>query len=173
MDIDTAFDRLVNPAREGTGLSLDPKDKGNWTGGECGKGALKGSKFGISAAAYPGEDIAGLTVERAKELYRRDYWGPAGCDAVPDAIKFDLFDMCVNSGKGNAVRTLQKAAGVPAAQVDGVLGPRTLQAILVMHPVRLAARFNGARLAFMADLAVWPAEGRGWARRIAANLMEA
>jgi lysozyme family protein len=56
---------------------------------------------------------------------------------------------------------------------DGVLGARTLQALLVMPPVRLAARFNGARLMFMADLANWPAFSRGWAKRIAGNLLAA
>lgn len=167
MDFDTAFQRLIG--HEGA-LSMDPKDRGNWTGGEEGKGLLKGTKYGISAAAYPGEDIAGLTLDRARELYRRDYWGPAGCDAAPPGIKFDLFDMCVNSGLSPAVRALQKAAG---ATVDGVLGPRTLAAVQAMPAAKLLARFNGARLLYMADAPTWPAHGRGWARRIAANLMEA
>jgi Putative secretion activating protein len=167
MDFDAAFERLIG--HEGV-LSMDPQDRGNWTGGERDKGRLLGSKYGISAASYPGEDIAGLTLERARELYKRDYWGPAGCDAVPDPIKFDLFDMAVNSGKGAAVRALQKAAG---AAVDGILGPRTLAAVQAMPPARLLARFNGARLAFMADAPTWPAHGRGWARRIASNLLEA
>jgi lysozyme family protein len=89
---------------------------------------------------------------------------------VPDGIKFDLFDMAVNSGKTAAVRTLQKAVGEAD---DGVLGPRTLQAMSGMSQQRLVARFNGARLMLLADLSSWPAFGRGWARRIAANLMEA
>lgn len=167
MNFDQAFDRLLG--HEG-GLSMDPEDRGNWTGGEKGKGLLKGTKYGISAAAYPGEDIAGLTVQRARELYRRDYWGPAGCDAVPPAVRFDLFDMAVNSGVRPAVRTLQRAA---AADVDGILGPRTLAAISAMPAARLLARFNGARLEFMTNAPTWSAHGRGWARRIASNLMEA
>lgn len=169
MDFDQAFATLVNPEHEG-GFQKDPNDRGNWTGGEVGKGQLLGTKYGISAMAYPGEDIENLTLDRAKELYRRDYWGPAGCDAVPDGIKFDLFDMCVNSGKGNAIRMLQKAAGV---DVDGVLGPNTLQAVQTMPALRLVARFNGARLLFMANLSNWPAYGRGWATRIANNLLGA
>jgi lysozyme family protein len=170
MDFDTAFQQLIDPTREGAGLSLDPHDSGNWTGGKVGVGTLKGSKYGISAASYPGEDIANLTEARARELYLRDYWGPAGCDAVPDKLKFDLFDMAVNSGKGNAVRTLQKAAMVG---VDGVLGAQTLSVIQTMNPVRLVARFNGARLQFLTDTRQWESQSRGWARRIAANLMEA
>lgn len=167
MTFDDAFTRLLG--NEG-GFTKDERDRGNWTGGEVGKGTLKGTKYGISAMAYPGEDIENLTPARAAELYRRDYWGPAGCDAVPDGVKFDLFDMAVNSGKGNAIRTLQKAAGVAA---DGVLGPQTLAAVHSMPPARMVARFNGARLSFMASLSTWPAFGRGWAERIANNLMGA
>lgn len=37
----------------------------------------------------------------------------------------------------------------------------------------LAARFNGHRLRFLTDLKTWPTFGRGWARRVADNLMGA
>lgn len=152
MNFDKAFDILLG--HEG-GLSDHPKDRGGLT------------KFGISQRAYPDEDIVNLTVERAKELYLRDYWLPVGCEAVPDGIKFDLFDMAVNSGKLAAILNLQRACGVP---VDGKLGPLTLKAIEGMDPIRLAARFNGYRLAYMATLRSWPSFGRGWAARIATNL---
>jgi lysozyme family protein len=154
VNFDTAFARLIG--HEG-GYVNDPRDPGGET------------KYGISHRSYPGEDIAGMTLERAKTIYLRDYWGPAGCDAVPDGIKFDLFDMAVNSGKTAAIRALQKAVGEAE---DGVLGPRTLQAMSGMNPVRVAARFNGARLEMLASLSTWPAFGRGWARRVAANLLE-
>lgn len=167
MNFEQAFERVIG--HEG-GLSMDPKDRGNWTGGAVGVGVLKGSKFGISAGAYPAEDIAGLTLDRARALYRRDYWGPAGCDAVPDAVRFDLFDMAVNSGVKPAVRALQTAVGETP---DGVLGPRTLQALQSMPGPRILARFNGARLQYMTDAPTWPAHGKGWARRVAANLLEA
>jgi lysozyme family protein len=169
MTLDEAFEKLIDARREGRGLSLDPNDRGNWTSARVGVGEMKGSRYGISAMSYPGEDIANLTPERAKELYRRDFWGPAGCDAVPDALKFDLFDFAVNSGPCQAVKTLQRVVG---ETVDGVLGPRTLQAVQSMPPLRLAARFTGARQMFLTDLPAWRDQGRGWARRLAANLME-
>jgi lysozyme family protein len=154
MVFDAAFERLIG--HEG-GYVNHPSDPGGET------------KFGISRRAYPGENIAGMTLERAKQLYARDYWGPAGCEAVPPGIKFDLFDMAVNSGVRAAVKTLQRAAGETD---DGILGPRTLQAVQSMRPDRLVARFNGHRLDLLASLPTWPTFGRGWARRIAANLME-
>lgn len=155
MNFDQAFERLIG--HEG-GYVDDPRDPGGET------------NWGISKRSYPSEDIKNMTIERAKLLYKRDYWGPAGCDAVPDHVKFDLFDTAVNSGTTTAVRLLQNAVG---AAPDGQLGPRTLQAINSMHPAQLLARFNGWRLAFMANTPQWSTFNRGWARRIAANLKEA
>ncbi len=155
MTFDEAFTRLIG--HEG-GYVNDPRDPGGET------------KYGISRRSYPGEDIAGMTLERAKAIYLRDFWGPAGCDAVPDGVKFDLFDAAVNSGVKTAAKLLQRAVGETE---DGIIGPRTLQAVQSMPAPRLVARFNGARLEFMAGLSTWPAFGRGWARRIASNLMEA
>lgn len=152
MDFDTAFERLVG--HEG-GYSNHPSDPGGET------------KFGISKRSYPGEDIKGLTLDRAKLIYRRDFWGPAGCDAVPDALRYALFDFAVNSGVGRAVRTLQ---GVVGEVQDGQLGPRTLQALGSMPAPRLCARFYGARLEFMTNLNTWGEFGKGWARRLATEL---
>lgn len=154
MNFDAAFVRLIG--HEG-GVSNNPNDGGGLT------------KYGISKRSYPGEDILNLTLDRAKRIYLQDFWGPAGCDTVPDAIKFDLFDMAVNSGVKAAIKTLQKAVG---QFEDGILGPKTLQAIQSMPGPRLVARFNGSRLMFMTDLSVWPTFGKGWARRIASNLLE-
>lgn len=155
MNFDEAFERLIG--HEGAYVN-HPHDPGGPT------------KYGISQRSYPGEDIAGMTLERAKAIYLRDFWGPAGCDAVPDPVRFDLFDMAVNSGVRQAVITLQKTVGETP---DGVLGPLTLQAVQSMPATRLLARFNGARLAFMAGLPTWPSFGRGWANRIASNLLQA
>lgn len=155
MNFDQAFERLIGHEGGYTPGIGDP-------GGE--------TKYGISQRAYPGEDIKGMTLDRAKALFLRDYWGPAGCDAVPDGIKFDLFDTAVNSGVKTAAKLLQRAVG---AAEDGIIGPRTLQAVNSMPAPRVVARFNGARLAYMAGLGHWDRFGRGWALRIADNLMGA
>lgn len=169
MNFDQAFERLVGV--EG-GFTQDTRDKGNWTGGQVGQGTCKGTKFGISAAAYPGEDIEHMTLERAKAIYLRDYWGPAGCDAAPDQLKYDLLDMAVNSGVRAAVTTLQHAVG---ETTDGVLGPRTLQAVQSMQPDRLRLRFAAERVLHLTAMPkdLWDAFGRGWVKRVAGNLLEA
>jgi lysozyme family protein len=153
VNFDAAFERLIGHEGGYVNHKADP-------GGE--------TKYGITKRTYPGENIRGLTLARAKEIYRRDFWGPAGCDAVPDAIKFDLFDAAVNSGCRQAVKFLQGAVGTVQ---DGLLGPKTLQALNATPPERLVMRFNALRLLFMAELTTWPSFGRGWARRVALNLL--
>ena len=153
MTFDEAFSRLLG--NEG-GYSNNPADPGGET------------NWGISKRSYPSTDIKNLTQDGAKAIYLRDFWTAAGCDTLPDAINFDVFDMAVNSGVRTAIKTLQDAV---KATPDGVIGPLTLQAIKDANPIQLSERFNGSRLLFMAGLPTWPSFGRGWARRIANNLL--
>jgi lysozyme family protein len=157
MDFDGSFHALIGHEGGYVNDSADP-------GGE--------TKFGISRRAYPGENIAGMTLDRAREIYRRDYWGPAGCDAVPDVLKFDLFDMAVNQGVKPAIRALQHACG---EYEDGILGALTIQAAQSTPPWRLLFRFDAARLVHYAELddARWARFGRGLVRRVAANMAAA
>ena len=164
MNFDKAFLKLIG--HEG-GLSLDPKDKGNWTTGIIGKGELKGTKYGISAMSYPHLNIQALTLDQAEDIYRKDFWGQS--DLIPDAVRFDFFDAAVNSGYVQSVKWLQRAAG---ASDDGVIGPKTLLAVRKSNPQQLAKRFNGHRLNAMTNMKAWDSQGKGWARRIAANLLE-
>ena len=108
------------------GLSTDPDDPGNWTGGSKGAGELKGSKYGISAASYPALDIASLTLAEANQIRRDDYWTPVRGDDLPPALAFLVADAAYNSGVGEASRLLQASVGV--AQ-DGDIGPVTMAAV--------------------------------------------
>lgn len=128
----------------------------------------KETKFGISKRAYPMEDIPNMTVERAKFLYHRDYWGPAGCDTLPEPLRFHVFDFAVNSGVKTAIKQLQTAVG---EFPDGIIGPKTLGAIASYPIGRLIVTFSAHRLTFLAGLPSWPAFGRGWVNRVAANLL--
>jgi lysozyme family protein len=162
-----SFARLIG--HEG-GLSMDPRDRGNWTGGRRDVGELRGTKFGISAAAFPTLDIKSLTLDQAREIYLEKYWAPAGCDMVPEQIKFPLFDLAVNSGPGRAARLLQRAVG---AEEDGSVGPKTVMSILNMPPDKVLRRLDAHRLLLMANDSSWPAHGRGWVIRVATNALEA
>jgi lysozyme family protein len=167
MTFDEAFKIMVG--HEG-GFQDDPRDRGNWTTGVVGHGKNIGTKYGISGMSYPAEDIKGMTLDRARAIYLRDFWQAAGCDYVPPKARFSLFDTAVNSGVRQAIKFLQRAVG---AQDDGVIGPKTLMLLEATPPAVFIARYNGHRLQFMSALPNWPAFGRGWANRVAKNLLEA
>lgn len=154
MTFEKAFAKLID--HEG-GYVNNPRDPGGET------------KFGISKRAYPALNIADLTLDDAKAIYKQDYWGRAQCDRLPPALAFQVFDGAVNSGIGTSIRWLQAAAGVAP---DGVVGPLTIRAVGDKDPAVMLARFNGQRLQFMASLSTFDVFGRGWARRIAKNLLE-
>jgi lysozyme family protein len=162
----TAFEQAfaIVVGHEG-GYDATPADPGNWTGGAVGRGDLRGTKFGISAAAYPTLDIATLTPEQAQAIYRRDYWDRIGGDALPPPLALLVFDAAVNNGVDRAIRWLQLAAGVAE---DGRLGPATLAAVAAGTGAALCAEFMAQRLAFMAALPTWRVFGLGWARRLCA-----
>lgn len=153
MDFDTAFSRVIGS--EG-GYVNNPADPGGET------------KFGISKRSYPDEDIAGLTIERAKFLWERDFWKPLG--ETHPAIKFQCFDFAGNSGMGTAIRKLQAAVGVAD---DGHWGPVSAAALASMDLNDVLMRFAAQRLLFMTSLSTWGEFGRGWARRVANDLLYA
>ncbi len=142
------------------GFSADPADPGNWTGGAVGEGLCQGTKFGISARAYPTLDIAALTLAEAQAIYRRDYWAPVGGDAWPLALGILLFDAAVNAGVGAAIRWLQEVVGVAG---DGVIGPATRAAVARAALSDLCARFQRARLIALPDARAFRA---GWEIRL-------
>lgn len=113
-------------------------------------------------------DMRDFPVEQAKEIYRRQYWDAVRADELPDDVRFDVFDGAVNSGASQSIKWLQRAVGVTD---DGALGRVTMGAVRVMPGYIVSARYNGHRLAFMTNLKNWDAFSRGWARRIASNLL--
>lgn len=149
------------------GFSDDPNDPGNWTGGKKGVGLLKGTKYGIAANTYPNVDIRNLTWDDAKTIYKRDFWDHVHGDTLPGAVAYSALDGAINSGIGRSIMWLQSAAGVAA---DGLWGPVTQNAVVRADPNDLLLRYNAARLDFMTRLSTWDRYGKGWARRIVANL---
>lgn len=161
---DLAFERVIG--HEG-GYSADPQDRGNWTTGIIGQGQLKGTKFGISAMSYPDLDIKNLTLEQAKAVYRRDFWDRAKGDQYDAAIAYQLFDIAVNNGNGNAIRMLQRASGVAD---DGQVGSLTIAAVKALTVTDMIMRMNAERLLFITKLSTWVSYGKGWTNRVAGNL---
>ena len=119
------------------GLSNDKYDRGGKT------------KFGISQKQYPDLDIENLTKEKAKEIYRKDYWDELKCDKFYyDELKFKLFDFGVNAGPERSAYCLQRALEIMGYNltVDGVIGPETIgiaNSATAKYPKALMAAFRG------------------------------
>lgn len=146
------IDRILGHEGEYVNDPADPGGETNW---------------GISKRAYPNVDIRALTREQAIEIYRQDYWTPLRLEGFADGVAYQLLDSAVNSGIGQSIRFVQRAAGVAD---DGVAGPVTLSALASADESDMIMLFLAERLEFMTKLKNWPDHGRGWARRIAQNL---
>jgi len=90
----------------------DPDDAGGKT------------KYGISQRQYPTEDIENLTLDRAVEIYERDYWNRLRLNSFySKRIAWKVFDIEVNTGQGDEI--LQRALGM---KPDGMVGEKTIAA---------------------------------------------
>jgi len=173
-------------------FSTDPNDPGNWTGGKKGKGILKGTKYGISAKAYPKLDIQSLALNDANSIYYRDYWLLSGAwRLAPTApsIAYRLFDLSVNCGISRASRLLQEALNavclgeVPPRRraawrerivrltfgrpliVDGKVGPITAE-VAAACPYKTAIHTAYCGEAYSFYKALDPAYLAGWLERL-------
>ena len=94
------------------------------------------TNFGIAKRFYPEVDIKNLTKEEAKDIYRRDYWVRNKVEELPENLRHIFFDMCVNQGRGTAVKILQRACNAKGADlaIDGGMGPKTEETIKTYKP---------------------------------------
>ena len=139
------------------GYVNDPADPGGET------------KFGISKAAYPALDIAALTEDDARLIYRRDYWEACRCDLLPAPLDWLVFDAAVNQGVQAAGKMLQGAVGVA---VDGKIGPATVAA--AKHAdAEAPARFMTLRAMRYASSPGWVRYGAGWVKRLFMTMQDA
>ena len=119
------FDEIIEVVlhHEG-GYVNDPKDPGGET------------NFGIAKRSHPDVDIKNLTKEGAKEIYKEVYWDGNKVESLPEDLRHIYFDMCVNQGRGTAVKILQRACVAKGADIaiDGGMGPGTMGAIETYKP---------------------------------------
>jgi hypothetical protein len=125
------------------------------------------TKFGISQKAYPNEDIKNLTIERAISLYKKDYWDKVRGDSLPYNIAYALFNYGVNRGVSTAVRYAQEVVG---ATQDGVMGPKTVSAILAKGATQFLSEFlTLAKQGYATIVANNPSQSKfldGWNNRL-------
>lgn len=148
MNFDKAFDIVVGVEK---GLSNNKYDPGGMT------------KFGISKKTYPDVDIENLTIEQAKDIYKRDFWDAMKIDGYPYILRLMMFDTAVNGGQKEAVKLLQQAVGVYA---DGIIGPTTLNALDIKDPNQVLGDYGFYRYDFYKSLDTFSHFGEGWVHRI-------
>ena len=143
-----AFAFVLNAEGGGT-ITDDPEDPGGLT------------RWGISKRSHPDLDIANLTLDEAREIYRREYWDRCSCDLFPPPLAMALFDSAVNQGPVRAIRLMQRALRV---EEDGVVGPDTLAAANSVITDDLLISFLSYRASAYALLS--PRFHRGWFARL-------
>lgn len=132
MDI---IDRIIT--REGgSRITRDPADPGGLT------------KFGISQRANPDVDIEQLTYADAREIYMQQYITQPRLHLIDDPVLAEvLIDFAVHSGAQKAIKCLQRVVGVTQ---DGVLGPKTLEALDKLDSATVAKAVTIQRCLFLA-----------------------
>jgi len=154
---DKSFEMVL--AHEG-GFVNHPKDPGGMT------------NLGVTRSAWEAwlvrtiteSDMRALTPEKVKPFYKAMYWDKIKGDQLPSGADYAAYDLAVNSGVGRAAKYLQEIAGVTA---DGVIGPKSLEAIKACDPQELADALCDKRLNFLKRLPTFETFGKGWSRRVA------
>lgn len=146
------------------GLSDHPRDPGGLTKWGITLRTLirKGLDFNNDGVVNR-KDLLEMTEEQAEKIYLWEYWYRAKCDHLPDRVAIIHFDAAVNQGVGRAARFLQKAAG---ARQDGIIGPKTLEAVRKADERKLILEYAVSRALHYSSLAIFATFGRGWLRRL-------
>ena len=103
------------------------------------------TNFGISKRAYPNEDIKNMTKDRAKEIYKADYWDKVKGDDLPVGLDLCVFDLAVNGGIGRASKMLQSSLAVAE---DGIIGSGTVSAAKSCNVEQTINKYQDKRAAF-------------------------
>jgi len=122
--IDTMIDDVIR--REG-GFVDHPNDRGGPT--NCGITIATLSEWLGKKATR--EDVQELLPGVAREIYRQRYYEDPKISELPERIQPLVFDSAVNHGQAMAIRMLQTIcdeAGYEPGPIDGVIGPKTIQA---------------------------------------------
>lgn len=152
------------------GVSNDPDDDGGLTAN------------GVTQATYDrwrsrrGESrrsVPWLTQGEREQIYFDEYWQRAGCFRFAFPLALALFDTAVNLGPDRAIHLLQATVG---SKPDGLLGPRTISAVLELGENRAAHAMTTARIGYyVARRFAKPTNAKflgGWTARCRALLAE-
>lgn len=129
------------------------------------------TKYGIAKKYYPDLDIKKLTLDQAKQIYKKDFWDKYNLSSFDAEDRTAALDMFINSPR-RAAKAVQKAVG---EKPDGIMGPKTLakmqefkgdlgKAAKKKYFESLIEDNAGAKTS-SAQRINWKEHGNGWANR--------
>jgi lysozyme family protein len=128
------------------------------------------TKYGIAQNSNTDVDVRSLDLAKAMDIYFSKYYLKSSCDKLAYPLNILHFDGCVNHGISRGCKFLQAAAGLPASQQDGLIGPASLAKINSCDAKQLIQSLSKIRSQFYNDIVKnSPSQGiflNGWMRRI-------
>lgn len=118
----------------------------------------------LMSKGKPVRDVWTMLDAERDEIYKTQYADRVRFDDLPPGVDLVVLDGAINSGVSQSVKWLQRALGLTA---DGVMGIVTLQATQ-NHPDHdvLIANICERRMAFLRALKTFYRFGNGWTRRV-------
>jgi len=110
------------------------------------------------------KEMRALTPATVAPMYKKKYWDAIKADELPMGLDYLMFDFAINAGPNRAIKTMQKAIGT---NPDGVIGPKTMQALKTADQKDLIAKFSMEKELFYKALPTFATFGKGWMRRVA------
>lgn len=125
------------------------------------------TKYGITERVarqhgYNGS-MRDLPREVAIGIYKKSYWDGKIMDSIKNNLAFHIYDASINHGYSGAIKILQNSLGLTA---DGVLGPKTYNAISAEPESMLISKFCVQRMYFYSKLKQYSVFGLGWRNRL-------
>lgn len=141
------------------GFVNHPKDPGGMT------------NLGVTRSAwqaYLNRDVTeaemrALTKDDVKPFYKSLYWDRIKGDSLPAGVDYAAYDLAVNSGPHRAAKYMQEIAGVTS---DGMIGPKSLEAIQSCNATEVADAICDMRMDFLKGLSTFDTFGNGWTDRV-------
>lgn len=118
----------------------------------------------------PRRPVKGISKELADAIIAEGYLRPIRFNDLPAGLDYAVADFAVNSGVKRAVVELQFALDMPADQIDGAIGDKTLAAIrnylqVSSAPVLIEA-YCERRMSYLKGLKTFKTFGDGWTTRV-------
>jgi len=134
----------------------DPSDPGGMTNLGITMNTFRSAAPSILGIPATSQNLKNLTPDQAGKIYESMYWDKVAGDQIePQELADIVCDFYVNSGN-HATKLLQSVLngmnGGKALQVDGIIGPGTLDALSSVDAKEVYRRYKAGRAQYYRDL---------------------